>query len=1008
MIQDELERLDTQQTKEFYEQPSGSGEITAMEATYPNPLTENTEGDRSCKDQHKQPPKLEWTVDRGDQIIFQQCAFLNGEILSGADGLDNEVSSGARNVDSADCSGSDGASACKFKFNLDDDYEVITMNVLLSDSEQLQNCDVVPITDSSECLPASTLAQVLGNDKQCDNVLCGELCEGDGECGTTNSLNSCGDYDVYRKRCGEVLDISKHSYCVQTKFCPPDSGTCDERNTQIKVTTRCTTVLQYDGTPMDVFPRMLGKEGVSISWLDTRYDDTSGYRVYKYDASVPFAEDTSARLLKEIAVKKADCGLTHDYLDFRDTTTGSEPGLEVGYAIVPLDGAGDEIKDKVGVSGHSSAPSSSGRRRRLQDTNTGGGGGNGFIVTWFADIRVKVEAEGGGLVENVTAKLTRLMPDGTGDVSFYTNFLTDNTNEFGEATLEIRVQDRSWFSKTQHFRVEVEKTSKNANNVDVPHVFSPTSEVVAVRHLSEPTIEFTDTTSTVISGTVSHAGFGAAYFTDGNNCPHKKFQYLADSFLVSGSTDQDQDGTYLLNGMCESLPSYKCDDCSGDQYIWYDTGKWYIGSVNCDTSSAEIRVADANADLEAVSAGSWEEWDGSNFVSKTAISVTTVKYFVVSGSTNHASAHGTYRQLGTCLSVASYKCDDCSGDQYIWYDTPSTKWYIGSINCDTSSAGISVTYANEDLEAVSSTWEEKDTDGTTFNPNNAISVTALTSYTKVDTEECICPVDGVEVWIKRASGPKRVTVNEGKFSTAVFEGEEVTLYLQRYYGVEGTSDCEQDGTSTKNSDGVDHKLHCIEFTDTHGVMQLADVLEVASGSAIEGTCPCPDGYEIWVPRSYEQAQAVYQNVDSKFLWTLDSSADAYGYATTSCSNYLCSRAGLHHFSVTQDAGGATVQQGVWPRFTYTANEDAEVHFVETEYAEPLCRARPQHRGPGIVRERPADRCERRALRLGAAGLDAAGRGQFPARSRQVRRARARGGRGRRGEVPLHARHFVES
>ena len=37
MIQDELKRLDTQQTKEFYEQPSGSGEITAMEATYPEP-----------------------------------------------------------------------------------------------------------------------------------------------------------------------------------------------------------------------------------------------------------------------------------------------------------------------------------------------------------------------------------------------------------------------------------------------------------------------------------------------------------------------------------------------------------------------------------------------------------------------------------------------------------------------------------------------------------------------------------------------------------------------------------------------------------------------------------------------------------------------------------------------------------------------------------------------------------------------------------------------------------
>ena len=111
---------------------------------------------------------------------------------------------------------------------------------------------------------------------------------------------------------------------------------------------------------MDVFPRMLGKEGVSISWLDTSTEAT-GYRVYKYDASVPFVEDTSARLLKEIAVKKADCGLTHDYLDFRDTTTGSEPGLQVGYAIVPLKANGDEDRAKVGVSGYSFAPSSSER-----------------------------------------------------------------------------------------------------------------------------------------------------------------------------------------------------------------------------------------------------------------------------------------------------------------------------------------------------------------------------------------------------------------------------------------------------------------------------------------------------------------------------------------------------------------------------------------------------------------------------------------------------------------------
>ena len=940
MIQDELGRLDTQQTKELYEQPSGSGEITAMEATYPNPLTK----DKQCKDQNEAPPKLTWTVARSNNVIFQQCAFLNGEALAGDEGLNNDVSDGKS--EDTDCRGSDGAQECSYNFELENYAVKSFLRAFdLEESDQRANCDVVELPNDSEECPFGTLSE-------CTVALCGELCKGDGTCGG-NDLNNCDTNSVYRKTCdseSETLTISKHSYCVQTKFCPSGTTDCNAEAADPKLTvTRCTTGLQYDGTPMDVFPRMLGTQGVSISWLDTRYDDTSGYRVYKYDASVPFAEDTSARLLKEIAVKKADCGLTHDYLDFRDTTTGSEPALEVGYAIVPLDGAGDELTDYVGVSGYNFAPSSSERRRRLQDTNAGGGG-NGFIVTWFADIRVKVEAEGGGPVEKVTVKVTRLMPDGTGDDPSYTNFLTDNTNEFGEATLEIRVQDRSWFSKTQHFRVEVEKLTEkkqtatsyvqdhplrvsgytgytgspdvngdyfpildSSNNIDtscngmpryecrdcggylwratgwratgrvhwiiydqstcvttailpvaiatltgsptdptfgtwtssvkvvalMDHVFSPASEVMAVRHLGEATFEFTDTTSVVISGTVSHAGFHAAYFAEG--CPHTKFQYLADSFAVSGSTNQAQDGTYQRNGMCESLPYYECETCGSDQYIWYHPSdqRWHIGSGGCGSASAEIRVDDPDQDLEAVSAGSWEEWDGSTF----------------------------------------------------------------------GSSPVSVT------------------------------VTIGSSYTKVDTEECICPVDGVEVWIKRESGPKKVTVNEGKFSTAVFEGEVVTLYLKGYYGVTGSSDC--DGAAAAKDQFPDDEnlgnLHCIEFTDVHGVAQLADVLEVKTDTDGDGTCSCPEGYEIWVPRSYEHANAVYTdtNVPDTFKvgWTAPTSSTFTYVPNAQCYNYLCSRAGLHQFSVTQESGtqvaSSDMQQGVWPSFHYTATEDAEVHFLDT-------------------------------------------------------------------------------
>ena len=401
MIQDELDRLEAQQTKEFYEQPGDSGAITAMTATYPNPQTE----DKACENQNEKKPILEWTVDRGDNVIFQQCAFFNGARLASDDGWDDGISSGGTCNDVAagdvgdDCSYTfdlgdldvvshhhhqdlwpadsttvdvgdgphdlgeistpdnwelsftvkidDGGLAFDDKWNSiihvadahgespDDYYPALffyktkTMYVYQTKSgggrDYIQSTTVFEAGKTYDVLVKNVGSKIsIYIDGQLDNS---QQFEGP-HASTAGLLKvgwSGGKYPpaaatISNARFSEVeaLVISKHSYCVEAKFCPPDSGTCDGSNQQIKVTTRCTTGLQYDGTPMDVFPRMLGKEGVSISWLDTRFEDTSGYRVYKYDASVPFAEDTSARLLKEISLKKADCGLTHNYLDFRD------------------------------------------------------------------------------------------------------------------------------------------------------------------------------------------------------------------------------------------------------------------------------------------------------------------------------------------------------------------------------------------------------------------------------------------------------------------------------------------------------------------------------------------------------------------------------------------------------------------------------------------------------------------------------------------------------------------
>ena len=113
MIQDELDRLETQQTKEFYEQPGDSGAIAKMTATYPNPQTE----DKECENQNEKKPILEWTVDRGDNVIFQQCAFFNGARLASDVGWDDGISSGGTCNDVA---AGDVGDECSYTFDLGD------------------------------------------------------------------------------------------------------------------------------------------------------------------------------------------------------------------------------------------------------------------------------------------------------------------------------------------------------------------------------------------------------------------------------------------------------------------------------------------------------------------------------------------------------------------------------------------------------------------------------------------------------------------------------------------------------------------------------------------------------------------------------------------------------------------------------------------------------------------------------------------------------------------------
>ena len=105
---------------------------------------------------------------------------------------------------------------------------------------------------------------------------------------------------------------------------------------------------------------------------------------------------------------------------------------------MPLDDAGDEDREKVGVSGYNFAPSSSGRRRRLTTSPASASSTtSGFIVTWFADVVRKVEAEGGGPVEKVTVKLSHMKLDDSDNVIIDDQYMgipsRKETDAYGES-----------------------------------------------------------------------------------------------------------------------------------------------------------------------------------------------------------------------------------------------------------------------------------------------------------------------------------------------------------------------------------------------------------------------------------------------------------------------------------------------------------------------------------------------------------------------------------------------
>ena len=163
-----------------------------MEATYPSPLTTNDE----CKSQNEANPLLEWTVDRSDNTIFQQCAFFNGARLASDDGWDDDISSGDKCNDVA---AENAGDECSYTFQLDDYVSVSHhhhQDLWPADSKTVEVGACGERTPAREC-PANFPYQSATLPELCYNMA-SYATAGSGPCGSWCTFDAavgsgCGD-----------------------------------------------------------------------------------------------------------------------------------------------------------------------------------------------------------------------------------------------------------------------------------------------------------------------------------------------------------------------------------------------------------------------------------------------------------------------------------------------------------------------------------------------------------------------------------------------------------------------------------------------------------------------------------------------------------------------------------------------------------------------------------------------------------------------------------------------
>jgi len=105
----------------------------------------------------------------------------------------------------------------------------------------------VPIT-TAEC-------PLDGNLATCLDVACGELCDGDGECGTVE-IDNCAGYDIYRKTCATnaPTDAPTNGSTYAPTKAPTKAPTSTPSKTPTKGPTKAPTTIAPTYTPTGAAP----------------------------------------------------------------------------------------------------------------------------------------------------------------------------------------------------------------------------------------------------------------------------------------------------------------------------------------------------------------------------------------------------------------------------------------------------------------------------------------------------------------------------------------------------------------------------------------------------------------------------------------------------------------------------------------------------------------------------------------------------------------------------------